>query len=81
MEVRIPAEQIAIVEGLVASGRFTTLDEAIVEGIRLLASNERLRLQVQAGVKQANDGDLVDHDTVFAELKRVASSLQTDAGK
>ncbi len=81
MEVRIPAEQVAIVEGLVAAGRFATLDEAIVEGIRLLASSEKLRRQVQEGVGQADHADVIDHDTVFAELRKVAIAMQADGQK
>ena len=81
MEVRLPAEKVAIVEGMVASGRFATVDEAIAEGIRLLASNERLRQQIQEGVDQADRGDVIDHDTLFAELREMANITQADGEK
>ena len=48
MNVQIPEEQQAIVEALVAAGRFASVDEAISEGIRLLASTEELRQQIPA---------------------------------
>ncbi len=78
MNVQIPQGQLAMVEGLVAAGRFSSLDEAVVEGIRLLASNEQLRQQlqqqIQIGVDQADQSELVDHDTVFTQLRTMAAS-------
>ena len=76
MEVHLPADQQAIVESLVASGRFPTVDDAISEGVRLLASTERLRVKVQEGIEQADRGDVIDHDTVFARLKAMAVDTQ-----
>ena len=72
MEVHLPIEQPEIEESLVASGRFPSVIDAILEGVRLLASSERLRQQVQKGIEQADRGDLVEHDTVFARLKALA---------
>jgi len=73
VNVQIPQDQLAMVESLVAAGRFTSLDEAVSEGIRLLASSEQLRQLVQHGVEQADCGDLVDHDTVFSQLRALAA--------
>ena len=74
MNVQIPQEQQAIVEGLVAAGRFSSIGEAISEGIRLLASSEQLRQQVQIGIEQADRGEVIEHDTVFAQLKAMATA-------
>jgi|CXWL01.1.fsa_nt_gi putative addiction module CopG family antidote len=73
MEVNLPADQQAMIESLVASGRFPTTGDAISEGVRLLASTEKLRQQVQVGIEQADRGDVVDHDTVFSRLKAISS--------
>lgn len=78
MDIQIPPEQIAIIESLVATGRFSSNDEAVAEGIRLLASSEKLRQQVQFGVKQADSGQLFDHDSVFSQLRAMADA-HTDA--
>ena len=72
MNVRLPREQQAIVEEWVATGRFSPVDEVISAGIRLLESNEKLRDQVQMGIEQADRGDVIDHHTVFAQLKAMA---------
>ena len=77
MDIRIPQEQQAIVERLVAAGRFSSAQEAISEGIRLLASNEKLRQEIQTGIEQADRGEVVDHDTVFAQLRALATAAPT----
>ena len=74
MEIHLPPDQLAIVESLVTSGRFQSADEAITEGVKLLASLENLRQKVQIGIDQANRGDLLDHDTVFGRLRAIAAS-------
>jgi putative addiction module CopG family antidote len=78
MEVYLTPDQLAVVEGLVASGRFRSVDEAVAEGVRMLASAERLRDEVEKGIQQAERGELEEHDTVFARLKTLAGSSQAD---
>lgn len=74
MEVHLPTEQETIVEDLVASGRFASPSEVISAGVRLLASAEVLRKEVQIGIEQADRGDLIEHDTVFTQLRAMAKS-------
>jgi len=76
VNIQIPQDQLAMAEGLVAAGRFSSLDEVVAKGIRLLASSEQLRQQVQVGVEQADNGELVDHDTVFSQLRAMAATQQ-----
>ncbi len=80
MDIQITQEQQAIVEELVATGRFASVQEAIAEGIRLLVSEEKLRQEIQLGIDQADRGELVDHDTVFTHLRMIASQTQTSNG-
>jgi antitoxin ParD1/3/4 len=72
MNIRLPQEEQSIVEALVSSGRFASPEDAVAEGIRLLASNERLRREVQLGIDQADRGEVHDHDTVFDQLRAMA---------
>lgn len=74
MDVQVSQAHQAIVKELVATGRFTSADDVIAEGIRLLASREQLRQQIQAGIEQADRGDVFDHDTVFTQLKAMAAA-------
>ena len=80
MEIQLPEEHRSVIESLVASGRFSSAEDAVSEGIRLLAANERLRSQVQIGIDQAEQGDVHDHDTVFAQLKVMAVEAEANNG-
>ena len=73
MDIQLPQEQQSAIEALVSNGRFGSVEEAVSEGIRLLVSNEKLRQAIQVGIDQADNGELHDHDTVFAQLKAVAA--------
>jgi len=82
MNVDLPADQQAFIESLVAAGRYATPNDAIRDGVRLLISQERLKQQVDVGVQQADRGELVDHDTVFGQLRAMAAaSLQPETGE
>ena len=77
MEVQLPADQQAMVEGLVAAGRFSTVDDAISEALRLLNSAEKLKQEVKLGIDQADAEQLLDHDTVFGRLKIMAENARS----
>ena len=74
MEVHIAPDQQAIIENLVTSGRFRSVDDVVAEGVRLLATTELLRQEVQVGIEQADRGDVLDHDTVFERLRALAAT-------
>lgn len=80
MDIQIPDEQRSIIESLVASGRFASPQEAISEGIRLLASSEKLRQEIEVGINQAERNEVCDHDTVFAQLRAMATEAQASNG-
>ena len=75
MNINLPPDQQAFIENLVQSGRFASADEAIRECVRLLVSREQLREQVAIGIEQADRGDVMDHDTIFAELRARAADI------
>lgn len=82
MHVELPAEQQAIIESLVASGRFASLSDALCTAIDLLISREELCQRVQVGIEQADRGELADHDTVFSQLRLMASAAeQSERGR
>ena len=60
MHIQIPLEQQAIVEWLVATGRFSSVQAAVAEGIQLLACNEKLRQEIQVLIHQADRGEFVE---------------------
>ena len=69
MNVELPSTQQDYLEGLVAAGRFPTVNDAVREGVELLISHEDLKRQVQYGIEQADRGELIDHDTVFQHVR------------
>jgi putative addiction module CopG family antidote len=81
MNIELPTEQKAFIDSLVASGRFSSLDAAISEGIRLLVSQETLKQEVDLAVEQADRSEVVDHDTVFAHLRVLAAAQDAKSGQ
>jgi antitoxin ParD1/3/4 len=76
MNIELSSDLQTLAENLVASGRYSSVDEVLGEGIRVLAAQERLRQQVETGSEQADRGDVVDHDTVFAHLRSLVTAAQ-----
>ena len=76
MNISLPPDQQSFIDDLVQSGRFSSADEAIRECVRLLMTREQLRHQIDVGIQQADRDDVMDHDTVFANLRSRAAELQ-----
>ena len=73
MEIQLPQDQQSAIEAMINNGRFSSVQEVVTEGIRLLVSNEKLREAVQVGIEQADNGELHEHETVFAQLRAMAA--------
>jgi antitoxin ParD1/3/4 len=72
VNIDLPSIQQDYLEGLVAAGRFPTVNDAVREGVELLISREDLKQQVQVGIDQADRGELLDHDLVFERVRSAA---------
>jgi antitoxin ParD1/3/4 len=68
MIVNLPIKLEQFVKNLVLQRRFESEEAAIAEGVRLLVTREELRTEIAKGVRQLDEGDWYDEDTVFAEL-------------
>ncbi|MBP89695.1 MAG: CopG family transcriptional regulator [Planctomycetaceae bacterium] len=68
MNLSLPNEINDFVKGLVSQGRFASEESAVVAGIRLLMTQEKLRGEIQKGAEQLDSGQWLDEDTVFAEV-------------
>ena len=79
MSIQLPPNEQRAAEHLVALGRFGSVEEVVVESVRRLVSSETLREQIQVGIDQADRGELVDHDTVFARLRSLAAASDSAA--
>jgi len=73
MEINLPPAEQAIIESLVSTGRFKSVDDVITEGVKLLATTETLRQKVQLGIDQADRDEVDDHNSVFERLRALAA--------
>lgn len=80
MHLNLPTEINDFVKDLVSQGRFDSEESAVVEGVRLLMTREKLRAEIQTGVDQLDNGQWSDEETVFrevnAEIDEIESSQQ-----
>ena len=84
MNVSLTAELENLVHSKVKSGRYLSASEVIREGLRLLEERDllfELRLadlqqKVSVGVEQADSGELIDADDVFAELEADTQKIE-----
>ena len=75
MNVPIPADLQQFVDGIIRSGTYQTEAEVVGEALRLLRKREELRREVDAGVRQLDEGQGIDGEEVFKRLERKADDL------
>jgi antitoxin ParD1/3/4 len=80
MTVELSVETMQAVEALVASGEFRTPQDAIGEGVRLLATRRQLRADIQKGIEELNAGQWVEGKVLFAELRERARQSTEQQG-
>lgn len=75
MHVNLPNDATQFVEGLVASGEFSSADDALAEGVRLLMGRQELRAEIQQGINELDAGLGIKGEEVFAELRERQKKL------
>jgi antitoxin ParD1/3/4 len=75
MDLDLPAETMRSVEALVAAGEYSTPQDAVADGVRLLMTRKQLRDDIQKGIAELNAGQWIDGKGVFAELRERARQL------
>jgi antitoxin ParD1/3/4 len=83
MNVSLTPELEQLVRQKVDSGRYLSASEVVREGLRLLEDRDRLyqirlaQLQEELadGIKEANQGEFLDGETVIAELYEICSGV------
>ncbi len=84
MNVSLTPELEQMVHAKVKSGRYLSASEVIREGLRLLEERDRLfelrlaelQQKVSMSLEQAQRGELIDADDVFAELEAEIQQLE-----
>ena len=88
MNVSLTPELENLVHSKVKSGRYLSASEVIREGLCLLEERDHLfelrladlQQKVSVGVEQADRGELIDADDVFAELEADTQQLEMQRG-
>lgn len=75
MNIHLPAESSQFIDGLVASGQYAIVNEAVADGVRLLMSRQQLRAEIQQGIDELNAGEGIEGTKVFEELRARAEKL------
>jgi len=81
MNVSLTPELEQFVQSRLASGRYQTASEVVREGLRLLEEREEaretamneIRAKIRRGIEQADQGKLLDGDTVFEEIGQMSA--------
>jgi len=76
MNLDLPSEVNDFVKDLVSQGRYDSEESAVVEGVRLLMTREKLRAEIQTGVNQLDKGQWSDEETVFAEVNAEIDDIE-----
>jgi antitoxin ParD1/3/4 len=69
MNVQLPTEAYQFIEGLVASGQYASVNDAVADGVQLLMSRQQLRFEIQQGISDLNAGIGIEGSQVFKELR------------
>ncbi|MDX2241474.1 MAG: hypothetical protein NW224_12385 [Leptolyngbyaceae cyanobacterium bins.302] len=93
MQITLSAEQSKILERLSQQGGYASLEDAIDTALVLLADEisqpdsdanpdylawvEQTRLKLDAGVRAAEQGDVLDADNVLARLRQKVNAAKT----
>lgn len=81
LNVSLTPELEQFVQSRVASGRYQTASEVVREGLRLLEEREQsrktalkeLRAKIRRAMEQADRGEFLDGDSVFAEICKLSA--------
>ncbi|MFB2898236.1 type II toxin-antitoxin system ParD family antitoxin [Aerosakkonemataceae cyanobacterium BLCC-F50] len=88
MNISLSSEIEKFIASQVESGKYSSAQEVIVAGIRLLEERERiykgrfeeLKREIMLGVEASERGEVVDGETVFSQLQQKLQQRRVDSG-
>jgi antitoxin ParD1/3/4 len=66
---------------MISRGGYQDESEIVVAGLKLLQTREQLRSEVDAGIKQLEDGQGLEGEAVFARLEERAQQIANRTGR
>jgi antitoxin ParD1/3/4 len=76
MDIQLPTEACQFIEGMVASGQYASVSDAVADGVRLLMSRQKLFSEIQQGIGELNAGMGIEGSQVLGELRLRAQRLK-----
>ncbi len=77
----ITPENEAYIQQAIRDGRYSNEGQAVNEAVVLLRQRDQLRADVLAGIEQADNGELIPEEAVFAQLETRAQEIEDAARK
>jgi antitoxin ParD1/3/4 len=89
MNISFTPELEQFIHNQVASGKYTSTEEVIVAGIKLLEEREsiyqgrfeELRREIMLGVEASERGEVINAETVFHQLEQKLQQRRQQAGE
>ena len=78
--MQLPPDLESLVAQMVAAGQFKSANDVVVEGLRLLRAREELRRAVNLEIEQADRGETVSAEDVFAQLEEDIAVIERERG-
>lgn len=80
MSVEIPSDYTPVVQRLIAEGKFSSEEEVVAEGLRLVVMQEKLHNAIQAGIDDLDAGNRVEASQVYPEARRRIKAIEDQVG-
>jgi antitoxin ParD1/3/4 len=89
MSISLTPELEQFIQIQIASGKYSSTEEVIIAGIKLLEERERiykgrfeeLKREIAIGVEQLERGEVIDGEIVFRQLEQKLQQRRQQAGK
>jgi antitoxin ParD1/3/4 len=89
MNISFTPELERFIQNQVASGKYTSTEEVIIAGIKLLEEREciyqgrfeELQREIMIGVEASERGEVIDRETVFQQLEQRLQQRRQQAGE
>lgn len=86
MNISLTPELEQFIQSQVASGKYTSTEEVLIAGIKLLEEREHiykgrfeeLRREIMIGVEASERGEVIDAELVFAELEEDIRQIEAE---
>jgi antitoxin ParD1/3/4 len=89
MSISLTPELEQFIQSQIASGKYSSTEDVIIAGIKLLEERERiykgrfeeLKREIAIGVEQLERGEVIDGEIVFRQLEQKLQQRHQQAGK